>query len=106
MLVVSTRPLSGGAWRCPLRQRAYIEISATGAKRQQDPYDLGLYFWNAKVFSNYFRKTCGILAYIGGGENAKDDYRVNLGCVEGPDPPALDISIIDGKSVPLIEPPG
>ena len=40
------------------------------------------------------------------GENAKDGYRVNLGCVEGLDPLALEISIIDGKALPLIEAPG
>ena len=41
--------------------------------------------------SNYFCKTCGIFTYIGDGENAKDGYRVNLGCVEGLDPLALGI---------------
>ena len=50
-------------------------------------------------------KACGIFTYIGDGENGKDGYRVNLGCVEGIDPLALEISIIDGKSVPLIEGP-
>ena len=52
---------------------------------------------------NYFCKTCGIFTYIADGENGKDGYRVNLGCVEGLDPLALDIRIIDGKSVPLVE---
>ena len=40
--------------------------------------------------------------YIADGENAKDGYRVNLGCVEGLDPLALEICIIDGRSVPLV----
>ena len=65
--------------------------------------DLGVYLWNEKVLSNYFCKACGIFTYIGDGENAKDGYRVNLGCVEGLDPLALDISIINGKSLPVIE---
>ena len=52
---------------------------------------------------NYFCKACGIFTYIGNGENAKDGYRVNLGCVEGIDPLALDISIIEGKSLLVIE---
>ena len=67
------------------------------------PRDLGNYLWNETVLNNYFCKACGIFVYIGDGENAKDGYRVNLGCVEGLDPLALEISIIDGKSVPLIE---
>jgi hypothetical protein len=71
----------------------------------QDLNDLGVYLWNEKVLSNYFCKACGIFTYIGDGENAKDGYRVNLGCVDGIDPLALEISIIDGKSVPLIHGP-
>ncbi len=31
---------------------------------------------------------------------------VNLGCVEGLDPLALEISIIDGKALPVIEEAG
>ena len=65
--------------------------------------DLGVYRWNEKVLRNYFCKSCGIFTYIGDGENAKDGYRVNLGCVEGIDLLALKISIIDGKSLPVIE---
>jgi len=48
---------------------------------------------------------CAQTTYIGDGENAKDGYRVNLGCVEGLDPLALEISIIDGKALPVIEEP-
>ncbi len=70
-----------------------------------DPDDLGIYLWNEKVLSNYFCKTCGIFTYIADGENAKDGYRVNLGCVEGLDALALEIRMIDGKSVPLVHPP-
>jgi hypothetical protein len=37
---------------------------------------------------------------------ARDGYRVNLGCVEGLDVLALEIGIIDGKALPVIEEPG
>lgn len=67
-----------------------------------DPGDLGIYRWNEHVLSNYFCKSCGIFTYIGDGENAKDGYRVNLGCVEGLDALALETSIIDGQSLPVI----
>jgi hypothetical protein len=50
-------------------------------------------------------KACGVFVYIADGDNGRDGYRVNLGCVEGIDPLALEISIIDGKSVPLVEAP-
>jgi hypothetical protein len=60
------------------------------------------HLWNEKVLSNYCCKTCGIFTCIADGENAKDGYRVNLGCVEGLDPLALAIRDIDGKSLPLV----
>ncbi|MGO8827876.1 MAG: glutathione-dependent formaldehyde-activating protein [Steroidobacteraceae bacterium] len=58
--------------------------------------------WNEKVLYNYFCKFCGVFTYIGDGENARDGYRVNLGCVEGIDSLALDISIIDGNALPVV----
>ncbi|HTE41050.1 MAG TPA: GFA family protein [Steroidobacteraceae bacterium] len=64
--------------------------------------DLGIYRWNEDVLNNYFCKVCGIFTYIGDGEDDKDGYRVNLGCVDGIDLLALDIRIIDGKSLPVI----
>jgi hypothetical protein len=69
----------------------------------QDSSDLGIYHWNENVLNNYFCKRCGVFTYIGDGENDRYGYRVNLGCVEGIDPLALDISIIDGKKLPLNE---
>lgn len=58
------------------------------------------YRWNDEVVNHLFCKTCGIYPYHG-----DDDYgyRVNLGCVEGLDPLSLEISIIDGKSMPVRE---
>lgn len=68
-----------------------------------DVKDLEVYLWNERVLNNYDCKTCGIFTYIGDSENSLDGYRVNLGCVEGLDPFTLDVSIIDSKSVPLVE---
>jgi hypothetical protein len=57
---------------------------------------------NEKVLTNYFCNARGIFTYIGDGENAKDGYRVNLGCVESLDPLGLEITIIDDKTLPLV----
>jgi len=81
-------------------------IPAADFTPHHDPRDLGVYLWNETVLRNYFCRTCGIFTYIGDGEEAKDGYRVNLGCVDGLDPLALDIGIIDGKSLPVIGHPG
>lgn len=64
--------------------------------------DLSVYLWNEKALNNFFCRHCGIFTYIGDGENNKDGYRANLGCVEGIDPLALEITIIDGKSLPVV----
>jgi len=81
-------------------------IAAADFTPHHAPGDLSVYLWNEKVLSNYFCKSCGIFTYIADGENARDGYRVNLGCVEGLDTLALDISIIDGRAVPVIEESG
>ena len=81
---------------------SWTYIPAADLTPHHDPSDLGVYVWNEKVLRNYFCRTCGIYTYIGDGENAKDGYRVNLGCVEGVDPLALEITVVDGKSLPVI----
>jgi hypothetical protein len=67
---------------------------------------LGDYQFGDKAVSHYFCKRCGISPFnrvaslpAGYGGRAKiGDRRVNLGCVDGVDPLALKIEIIDGKS--------
>jgi hypothetical protein len=92
---------------CSLCQRRAAVLSsgyipAADFTPHDNPDDLGRYLWNEKVLNNYFCKTCGIFTYIADGENGKDGYRVNLGCVEGLDVLALKLERIDGKSVPLV----
>ena len=74
-------------------------IPAADFTPHADPGDLGVYLWNERVLSNYFCRTCGIFTYIGDGENAKDGYRVNLGCVHDLDLFGLEIRRIDGRSL-------
>jgi hypothetical protein len=78
-------------------------IPASEFTPHHDPSDVGVYLWNERVLSNYFCKLCGVFTYIGDGENAKDGYRVNLGCVSGLDPLGLDLRVIEGKGLPLVD---
>ncbi len=66
-----------------------------------NPDDLYAYRWNDCVVDHLFCKTCGIYPYHGDEEMG---YRVNLGCVDQVDVFALDISVIDGQSMPVNEP--
>jgi hypothetical protein len=101
-----SKPVAAATGSLCIRRGAVLSsryIPAADFTPHHDLNDLGVYLWHEKVLSNCFCKSCGIFTYIGDGENAMDGYLVNLGCVEGIDPLALDISIIDGKSLPVIE---
>ena len=57
---------------------------------------LGLYQFGQKTAKHYFCKTCGIYPFH---ETSRKigHFRVNLGCVEGIDPCALEAQVFDGK---------
>lgn len=61
---------------------------------QQDM--LGLYQFGARTAKHYFCKSCGIYTFHVTAR-VPDHYRVNLGCVEGVDPFALEAEVFDGK---------
>jgi hypothetical protein len=58
---------------------------------------LTVYRWGDLMMNHYFCPRCGVFPFsdvIDGGR-----CRINLGCVEGLDPLALDISLVDGRSL-------
>lgn len=57
---------------------------------------LGLYQFGQKTAKHYFCKNCGIYTFH---ETARmpGHYRVNLGCIEGIDPFALEYDVFDGR---------
>jgi hypothetical protein len=57
---------------------------------------LGRYEFGAKTAKHYFCKHCGIYTFHESGRKP-GHYRVNLGCVEGIDPFALEVEVFDGK---------
>ena len=65
---------------------------------------LALYQWGDRVMNHWFCRTCGINPFAEVVEGATGPaspvrYRVNLGCVEGIDPFALEIRLLDGASL-------
>ncbi len=71
-------------------------IPARDFEPHRDASDMNTYLWCDRVVNHLFCKTCGIYPYHG---DETLGYRVNLGCVEGIDVLALDIGIIDGRSL-------
>jgi hypothetical protein len=60
--------------------------------------ELGLYRFGDRDVNHWFCKTCGIFPFSE--LSAKPgNYRVNLGCVEGLDPLALELRLIDGAAL-------
>lgn len=57
---------------------------------------LGLYQFGAKTAKHYFCTRCGIYTFH---ETARfpGHFRVNLGCIEGIDPIAMEYDLFDGK---------
>lgn len=65
-------------------------------KIDADEDALGLYQFGARTAKHYFCKTCGIYTFH---ETARapGHYRVNVACLEGVDPFALEVDVFDGK---------
>ncbi|MGF6753557.1 GFA family protein [Paraburkholderia sp. GAS42] len=62
---------------------------------------LSLYQFNTKVAKHYFCRHCGVYTF----HQTRTDpalWRVNLGCIEGVDPYALEFSVGDGASLSVV----
>ncbi|WP_116138479.1 GFA family protein [Trinickia diaoshuihuensis] len=64
---------------------------------------LTLYQFNSGVAKHYFCKHCGIHPFH---QTLRDSklWRVNINCLEGVDPHALEYSVLDGASLPVAQP--
>ncbi|SIT50412.1 Glutathione-dependent formaldehyde-activating GFA [Paraburkholderia piptadeniae] len=62
---------------------------------------LTLYQFNTHVAKHYFCKHCGVYPFH---QTRKDPnlWRVNLGCLDGVDPYALEASVSDGASLSVV----
>lgn len=63
---------------------------------------LTLYQFNTRVAKHYFCKHCGIYPFH---QTRKDVqlWRVNIGCLDGVDPYALEAAVADGASLSIAE---
>jgi hypothetical protein len=63
---------------------------------------LSMYQFNTRVARHFFCKHCGIYPFH---QTRKDPglWRVNLGCLEGVDPYALEPNLADGASLSVVE---
>jgi hypothetical protein len=59
---------------------------------------LGLYQWNTRVAKHYFCRRCGIYPFHRP-RMRPEIYRINVGCLEGVDPYALEVTVQDGSAL-------
>ncbi|HYD63578.1 MAG TPA: GFA family protein [Noviherbaspirillum sp.] len=64
--------------------------------------DLTLYQFNTRTAKHFFCKHCGIYPFHQTRTNPKL-WRVNIGCLEGVDPFALEAGLGDGASLSVVE---
>jgi hypothetical protein len=62
---------------------------------------LTLYQFNTRTAKHYFCKVCGIYTFHRPRTNP-NIYRVNVGCLEGVDPFALEVALNDGASLSTV----
>jgi hypothetical protein len=60
---------------------------------------LSVYLWGDRMVNHYFCRHCGIYPFHDGIDEYEGRFRVNLGCVEGVDVFALEMKLLDGKSL-------
>lgn len=91
---------------CSLCRRKGALMSQTFSREDltilSDEKDLTLYQFNTRVAKHYFCRHCGIYPFH---QTRMDPtrWRVNVGCLEGVDPYALETSVADGASLSVME---
>ena len=60
--------------------------------------ELTNYQFNQKVIDHLFCKTCGVTSFARGSQNGKPMVAINVRCLDGVDPAALEIMHFDGAS--------
>jgi hypothetical protein len=67
-------------------------------ERLDDGAALRVYLWGDRMVNHHFCAICGIYPFHDA-TTAPGHYRVNLGCLDDVDPLALEIRLIDGRSL-------
>lgn len=87
---------------CRRRGAVMANVQAEDFRLLAGEEALGLYQWNMRIAKHYFCKRCGIYAFHRP-RMRPEIYRVNVGCLEGVDPYALEVTVQDGAALSVHE---
>ena len=87
---------------CRRRGAVMANVAADDFKLLAGEEALGLYQWNTQVAKHYFCKRCGIYTFHRP-RMRPEIYRINVGCLEGVDPYAIEVTVQDGAALSLHE---
>jgi hypothetical protein len=103
---VRTAVVPAGRCNCSLCRRKGALMTPVFAANQLKILSgedaLTLYRFNTRVAKHFFCKHCGIYPFH---QTRKDPqlWRVNIGCLQGIDPYALEVGVADGASLSVVE---
>ena len=87
---------------CRRRGAVMANVQAEDFRLLAGEEALGLYQWNTGIAKHFFCKRCGIYTFHRP-RMRPELYRVNVGCLEGVDPYALEVTVQDGAALSLHE---
>jgi hypothetical protein len=83
---------------CRRRGAVMANVQAEDFQLLSGDGELGLYQWNMRIAKHYFCKRCGIYTFHRP-RMRPEIWRVNVGCLEGVDPLALEVTVQDGAAL-------
>lgn len=88
---------------CRRKGAVMASVEAEDFKLLGGEDQLALYQFNTRTAKHYFCKRCGIYTFHRPRMNPAI-YRVNVGCLDGVDPLALETELVDGASFSTVSP--
>jgi hypothetical protein len=89
---------------CKRKNAVMTRVPAESFKLLAGEEYLTMYQFNSKVARHYFCKICGIYTFHRP-RTAPELYGINVSCLDGVDPLALNVGVIDGQALSVVDAP-
>ncbi len=93
------RPNACNCSRCQKLGSLFVFVPAEAFTLERGEGETSEYLFNRKTIRHLFCKTCGIESFARGtGRDGSAVVAVNVNCLDGVEPRALEINMVDGRS--------